>query len=185
MKKIFLIFIMALGTCIAHAQKLSVNTDLMMLATQIYNFGAEMTIGNRSTLGLTVFGNHNPYIHDNMKVFGVQPEYRYYFGGRPLYHHYVGVGLLAADYNVIHKGVRYDGYALGAGLTFGYVFALSNKWSIDAHAGVGLVGTSHTKTHMDGQLIELNDGSGLTKDGFKSLHILPTKIGLSLSYTIW
>ena len=81
--------------------------------------------------------------------------------------------------------MRYDGYALGAGLTFGYVFALSNKWSIDAHAGVGLVGTSHTKTRMDGQLIELNDGSGLTKDGFKSLHILPTKIGISLSYTIW
>ena len=119
---------MALGTCIAHAQKLSVNTDLMMLATQTYNFGAVMTNGYRSTLGLTVFGNHNPYIHDNMKVFGVQPEYRYYFGGRPLYHHYVGVGLLAADYNVIHKGVRYDGYALGAGLTFGYIFALSNKW---------------------------------------------------------
>lgn len=36
MKKIFLIFIMALGTVVSHAQKLSVNTDLMMLATQTY-----------------------------------------------------------------------------------------------------------------------------------------------------
>ena len=48
MKKIFLIFIMALGTVVSHAQKLSVNTDLMMLATQTYNLGAEMTIGNGS-----------------------------------------------------------------------------------------------------------------------------------------
>lgn len=185
MKKIILIFIMALGTIVSHAQKLSINTDVMMLATQTYNLGAEMTIGNRSTLGLTVFGNHNPYIHKDMKVVGVQPEYRYYFGGRPLYHHFVGVGLLAADYNVIHKHVRYDGYALGAGITFGYVFALSNKLALDAHAGVGLVGNSHTATRMDGQAIELNDGSGLTREGFKSWHILPTKIGISLSYTIW
>ena len=79
MKKIILIFIMALGTIVSHAQKLSINTDVMMLATQTYNLGAEMTIGNRSTLGLTVFGNHNPYIHKDMKVVGVQPEYRYYF----------------------------------------------------------------------------------------------------------
>ena len=172
MKKIILIFIMALGTIVSHAQKLSINTDVVMLATQTYNLGAEMTIGNRSTLGLTVFGNHNPYIHKDMKVVGVQPEYRYYFGGRPLYHHFVGVGLLAADYNVIHKHVRYDGY-------------LSNKLALDAHAGVGLVGNSHTVTRMDGQAIELNDGSGLTREGFKSLHILPTKIGISLSYTIW
>ncbi|MFC2410803.1 MAG: DUF3575 domain-containing protein, partial [Bacteroides sp.] len=27
------------------------------------------------------------------------------------------------------ENVNYDGYALGAGLTFGYVFALSDKWA--------------------------------------------------------
>ena len=185
MKKIFLIFIMALGTCIAHAQKLSVNTDLMMLATQTYNFGAEMTIGNRSTLGLTVFGNHNPYIHDNMKVFGVQPEYRYYFGGRPLYHHFVGLGLLAADYNFVQKGKRYDGYALGAGLTFGYVFALTNNLNVDLHAGFGLVRTSYTKTYLDGSTIYVNGTTRPTEEGFVGMRLIPTKIGVSLSYTLW
>ena len=37
MKKIILIFIMALGTIVSHAQKLSINTDVMMIATQTYN----------------------------------------------------------------------------------------------------------------------------------------------------
>ena len=62
MKKIFLMLIMALGTVASHAQKLSVNTDVTMLALQTYNLGAEMTIGNRSTLGLSVFGTKNPYL---------------------------------------------------------------------------------------------------------------------------
>ena len=106
MKKIFLMLIMALGTVASHAQKLSVNTDVTMLALQTYNLGAEMTIGNRSTLGLSVFGTKNPYFHDNLKIMGVQPEYRYYFGGRPLYHHFCGVSLLAADYLVTHENVK-------------------------------------------------------------------------------
>lgn len=184
MKKIFLILIMALGTVASHAQKLSVNTDVTMLALQTYNLGAEMTIGNRSTLGLSVFGTKNPYFHDNLKIMGVQPEYRYYFGGRPLYHHFVGVSLLAADYLFTHENVNYDGYALGAGLTFGYVFALSDKWAIDAHAGFGFIGTRHKKLHLDHPDLQLNNGSLLRK-GFSSCYILPTKIGVTLSYTIW
>ena len=123
MKKIFLILVMTLSVFVSRAQQISVNTDVTMLMMQVYNAGAEMTIGNRSTLGLSVLGTKNPYIKKDMKLVAIQPEYRYYFGGRPLYHHFVGLGLLAADYNFVQKGKRYDGYALGAGLTFGYVFA--------------------------------------------------------------
>ena len=106
MKKIFLILVMTLGVFVSRAQQISVNTDVTMLMMQIYNAGAEMTIGNRSTLGLSVLGTKNPYIKKDMKLVAIQPEYRYYFGGRPLYQHFVGLGRLAADYNFVQKGKR-------------------------------------------------------------------------------
>ena len=185
MKKIFLVLVMTLGVFVSRAQQISVNTDVTMLMMQIYNAGAEMTIGNRSTLGLSVLGTKNPYIKKDMKLVAVQPEYRYYFGGRPLYHHFVGLGLLAADYNFVQKGKRYDGYALGAGLTFGYVFALTNNLNVDLHAGFGLVRTSYTKTYLDGSAIYVNGTTRPTEAGFVGMRLIPTKIGVSLSYTLW
>ena len=122
MRRIVLILLVLCNVMIARAQSFAINTDVALLALQTYNIGADMTIGNRSTLGMSVFTVNQPYWHKGIRVTGAQPEYRYYFGGRPLYHHFVGLGLLAADYNFVQKGKRYDGYALGAGLTFGYVF---------------------------------------------------------------
>ena len=168
MKKIFLILVMTLGVFVSRAQQISVNTDVTMLMMQIYNAGAEMTIGNRSTLGLSVLGTKNPYIKKDMKLVAIQPEYRYYF-----------------DYNFVQKGKRYDGYALGDGLTFGYVFALTNNLNVDLHAGFGLVRTSYTKTYLDGSAIYVNGTTRPTEAGFVGMRLIPTKIGVSLSYTLW
>ena len=123
MKKIFLILVMTLGVFVSRAQQISVNTDVTMLMMQIYNAGAEMTIGNRSTLGLSVLGTKNPYIKKDMKLVAIQPEYRYYFGGRPLYHH--------------------------------------------------------------GSAIYVNGTTRPTEAGFVGMRLIPTKIGVSLSYTLW
>lgn len=185
MKKIKVLLALILGIyCSAKAQTFAVNTDLSMLALQTYNIGAEMTIGNRSTLELSVFGNNKPYFHRDMRIIGVQPEYRYYFGGRPMYHHFVGLGLLAADYNMIWGNKRYDGTAWGGGLTFGYVISLTTRLSIDAHAGVGLVFSHHKEEIMDGTNFLLKNDA-FAKEGFWGYRILPTKIGITLSYSIW
>ena len=59
---------MILGVCCsAKAQSFAINTDLTMLALQTYNIGAEMRVGNRSTLGLSVFGNNKPYFHKELR----------------------------------------------------------------------------------------------------------------------
>ena len=60
MKRIFIAFLSIMAATIAHGQAISVNTDVAMMALQTYNIGAEMTIGNRSTLGLSVFANNKP-----------------------------------------------------------------------------------------------------------------------------
>lgn len=185
MKRIIVFFIMILSFCeYIKAQTFSVNTDLSMLALQTYNIGAEMTIGNRSTLVFSVFGNNKPYFHKEMRVVGIQPEYRYYFGGRPMYHHFVGLSLLASDYDMTWSDKNYDGTAWGGGLTFGYVVPLSKRLSIDAHAGVGLIFSHHKETPLDASNLLLKDNSS-AKDGFWSYKVLPTKIGITLSYIIW
>lgn len=165
------------------AQAISVNTDLSMLALQTYNIGAEMTIGNRSTLGLSLFTNNQPYWDKDTKMTGVQPEYRYYFGGRPMYHHFVGVSALAADYDMKWGSTRYDGFAAGAGLTFGYVLTLGKRWTIDAHAGLGMV-MFHQKKTKDG-VPEFETTSGtIAANGYTGYQVMPTKIGITLSYII-
>ena len=183
MKKIFLILVMTLGVFVSRAQQISVNTDVTMLMMQIYNAGAEMTIGNRSTLGLSVLGTKNPYIKKDMKLVAIQPEYRYYFGGRPLYHYFVGVSGLIVDYKSDIDGRHYDGVAAGAGLTFGYVVSITKRLTIDAHAGLGLMffdqkktveGLPDLKTTLDTKMSEGYTGYGL----------MPTKIGVTLSYII-
>ena len=183
MKRIFVTFLSIIAVITANSQAISVNTDVAMLALQTYNIGAEMTIGNRSTLGLSVFANNQPYWHKDTKMTGVQPEYRYYFGGRPMYHHFIGVSALAVDYNVKVRNTRYDGLAAGAGITFGYVASLSNRWTIDAHAGIGIV-AFHQKKTKDGQPnLEIPSGAR-TMDGYTGYEILPTKIGITLSYIL-
>lgn len=183
MKRCILSLTMGLIAVLVKAQMIAVNTDVTQLALQTYNLGAEMTIGNRSTLGLSFFTNNQPYWHKELKATGVQPEYRYYFSGRPMYHHFVGVSALAVDYDMKWGSVRYDGFAAGAGLTFGYVVSLSNRLTLDAHAGVGLVMFHQKKTHDTLPELETTAGT-VAAHGYTGYQLMPTKIGITLSYII-
>lgn len=183
MRKIILLMAFWASAVVAAAQSFAVNTDVAMLALQTYNIGAEMTVGNRSTLGLSVLTNNKPYWHKDMKLTAVQPEWRYYFGGRPMYHHFVGVGALAADYDMTWGDSRYDGFAVGAGLTFGYVVSLSSRCTVDAHAGFGLTLFRHKETRKG--VPDLTDDRGLPANtAHMGYMIMPTKIGITLSYII-
>ncbi len=74
----------------------------------------------------------------------VQPEARYWlcekFNG-----HFFGVHAHYADYNVGGLKIlgenmenhRYQGHLYGAGLSYGYQWLLSNRWSMEAVIGVG------------------------------------------------
>ena len=184
-KKIGLLLFLLVGSFVQmQAQTFAVNSNLLLLSTQTYNLGAEITVGDHTTLGLSVFGNNKPYFHKDMRTIGVQPEFKYYFGGRPMYHHYVGIGLLAADYSIKGGNRKYDGTAWGGGMTFGYVVSLSKRWNLDFHGGVGAIFSHHREFMANGDDLLLDDNSQ-AKDGFWEYRILPTKIGITLSYTIW
>lgn len=147
------------------AQKLAVGLDAVWLATGIVNAGAEMTMGRASTIGLSVMAIQKPWIHHDMKGIALQPEWRYYLSGRPMYHHFIGVGAITGTYNFTFSNKIYNGSAAGLGLTFGYVIALGERFNIDLHSGFGII---HTQDRNWG----------------KNNYTLPTKTGVTLTYII-
>ena len=71
--------------CVAtRAQMIAANIDALWAATMSPSAGLEMVVGEKSTVGLNVSYMGKPF-GMNIKLFEVQPEYRYYFSGRPIH----------------------------------------------------------------------------------------------------
>lgn len=177
-----ILFLSLFCTVRMQAQQLAVGTDLMLDLLQTPNIGAEMVVGERATIGLNVFGNYKPWGKD-MKMLGVQPEVRYWFGGRPMHKYFVGVGAIGASYDITWKGKIYDGTALGAGITFGYVFNITNRLNIDAHAGFGIISYKHKEYHQYDNYYDYTHG-GVIETNATGNYLLPTRIGVSLTYIL-
>lgn len=183
MKRILLIIAVSTACLTSKAQMVAVNTDLLMDLAQTPSLGAELVVGERSTVGLNVLFNRNPW-GQTMRVLGAQPEYRYYFSGRPMHREFIGIGGLATSYDITWAGKVYEGIGLGAGLTFGYVFSLSKRVNIDCHAGFGIITYNH-KEYYKGDNYD-NDYSvdGVQRTNAKGYYLLPTRLGVSITYIL-
>ena len=180
---IWTIVVAATGVVGARAQMIAASTDALWLATMSPNLGVELVVGERSTLGLNGLWTSKPLGKDN-KIKALQPEYRYFFSGRPMFREFIGIGAIGALYDITWAGKVYDGTAIGAGLTFGYVLPLSRRLNIDFHAGFGMIfyrqkeyftGDNYDKEYIiDGELSTNATG----------YYLLPTRIGISLSYIL-
>lgn len=137
----------------ARSQVVGIKTNLLYDATATINLGAEVALAPR--LSLDVSGNLNLWTwKDNMKWkhWMVQPELRWWtcstFGG-----HFFAFHALAGQFNVggLPTGrikaplfdlssfatSRYQGWAFGAGLGYGYAFPLGKHWNLEAELGLG------------------------------------------------
>lgn len=103
MNKLVFAALMAFACTTSRAQMVAVSTDVLMDALQTPSVGAELVVCERSSISLNLFGNHNPW-GKTMKIVGIQPEWRYYFSGRPMHRHFVGVGALGTQYDITWKG---------------------------------------------------------------------------------
>lgn len=164
------------------AQKLAVNTDVAADLLMTPSLGVEMTVGERATLGLNVLGNYKPWGQD-MKMFGVQPEYRYYFSGRPMHSFFAGIGALAGFYDITYRGKVYDGIAYGGGLTFGYVLNITKRISVDFHAGCAAIAYNR-KEYYKGDNYNDYIVDGVSKPNAKGYYIIPSRIGISFAYVL-
>ena len=111
----------------AQAQQVGVKTNALMWATMTPNLGCEVVVGEHSSVDLNAFGYYNPFGIES-KVLAFQPEFRYWFNGRPMIREYIGVSTMVVNYDMNINQFVYDGNAVSLGLTGGYAFLLGADW---------------------------------------------------------
>lgn len=134
------------------AQKFALKTNALYDATASINLGAEMALSPKWTV--EVSGNYNPFtFSDNRKWkhWFVQPEVRYWTCNKMM-GHFFGAHLIGGQFNVGNidfdadilgsdfsklKDSRFEGWAVGAGLAYGYAWVLSRHFNIEGEIGVG------------------------------------------------
>lgn len=166
------------------AQQIAVNTDLLMDVMAVPSVGVEMTMARQSTLNLNVMASPKVAFKFG-KMFAVQPEWRYYFSGRPMYRHFVGVGAVWTDYDMTVKGRRYDGNGSGIGLSFGYVLPIGKRVSVDFHSCLGGFFYKHKeyRTNVD-YVKEYADEDGNVPANANGAVLMPLRLGVSLTYIL-
>ena len=151
-------FLASLGT--ANAQKAAIKTNALYWATTTPNLGMEFALGDRWTFELE--GGYNPWNLDsdnNMKVkhWLVSPEFRYWFCNS-CQGHFIGINANYTQFNIggLPEGMpnlfvnlntevpmpdlsvaRIQGWAVGAGLTYGYAFPIARRWNMELTVGYG------------------------------------------------
>ena len=185
----FILFLLLLLFRLAdlHSQTLAVKNDLLTGALSSPNLSVEVKLSDRFTLEAGFHYNPFPAGGDKRwKHWFVQPELRYWmcqpFGG-----HFFGAHLRYGVYNAgdmklplgLFKGVRssrYEGDFLGLGVSYGYHFILSPRWSIETSLGVGFLHIGYERYRC------LHCGEQ-TGGGYKNF-IAPTRAAVSLVYLI-
>ena len=193
MKALLLSVIVFLGCLNAHsskAQDVAAKTNLFYgIYTLTPNLGIEIGLAPRGTLDIGV--GYNPWNlkgseEDNKKLvhFLGNVEYRYWlcekFNG-----HFFGVHLLGSSYNISghelpllfgkdSESYRYEGWAAGAGVSYGYQFVLGRRWNLEANLGVGYVYMKYDKYRCN--------KCGDIVNTARRDYLGPTKGGISLVY---
>lgn len=164
------------------AQIIAVNTDLVCDGLLAPNFGVELGMTSRSTLSVNALSGSN-ILFSKTKMTAVQPEWRFYFSGRRMYHHFVGIGLIGATYETKANDRIYNGDGAGAGVTFGYVLPISKHFNIDFHAGCGAFYYRQKEYYNNADDAISSEEEPMTANSH-GVSFVPTRIGISLTYII-
>lgn len=184
MKRILIVLISFIFCCdiVSNAQSFVVKTNALYWATATPNVGFEYAVAPRWTVELE--GGYNPWTFDkekNIKAkhFLVSPEARYWFCESFL-GHFIGINANYTQFNVggipLFRDARREGWAVGAGLTYGCSWPISRSWSVEADIGLGVWYTSH-KTFETRKC-------GLFNETVSKVAFGPTSLGLSFVYII-
>ena len=158
-------------------------------ATLTPNIGVEIGIGRKTTLEIA--GGWNPWklkgsFGDNKKLVHryIRPEFRWWtcerFNG-----HFFGIHAIGANFNVsqydipfldFKKEYRYQGNALGGGLTYGYSLMISPVVSLEFSIGAGVLWLDYDRYDCEKCAEE--------KQSFTKTRFAPTKAGISLVFIL-
>ncbi len=163
----------------ARAQQFALRSNALTDVLLTPDFGVEVVAGENMSVALSVAGNWKPYGMD-CRLVGVQPQWRYWFGGRPLVREYVGVSALFCAYDLSWKDSSYAGLAGGVGITGGYVLPLSPRWGVEFSGGVSLLGFGQKRGSRYDNYEDLSSDEYNSR-GYK---LLPTNIGVTFIFII-
>lgn len=188
-RKLILIMVGLAALVTAQAQDFAVKTNLLYDATATVNVGAEVGLAPRWTFDLS--GNYNAWSigERKLKHWMVQPEFRYWFCERFQDHfiavHALGgqynVGFIPNDLNVFGKDLsvlsdhRFQGFFAGAGIAYGYAWALTEHLNLEFELGVGYVYTRYDEFECFGC------GKKIAED-VPVNYVGPTKAAIGLVY---
>lgn len=199
MRRSLIIFFLLLFSGISvNAQRIGVKTNALYLATSTPNIGLEFAFADRFSLELE--GGYNPWTLDsdrNMKAkhFLVSPEVRYWFC-EAFNGHFIGIN---ANYTLFNlsgvdvpavffpsarsamvledlKNRRSEGWAAGAGLTYGCVWPIARRWNLECTVGLGYWYTDYDKFE--------SRKCGLFQEHVSHGAFGPTALGISFIYLI-
>lgn len=155
LNKIFLTVVAAMTAWLAipaaNAQDVALKTNLINDIALSPNIGVEVGLAPKWTLDMTAEMNLWKVDGRSWKHLYFQPEARYWFCQR-FSGHFIGFHALGGIYNFGKldlpfnmlgsnlkelKDKRYQGWAVGAGVVYGYAWPLHKHWNIEAALGIG------------------------------------------------
>lgn len=175
---------------LALGQKLALKTNILSDALLNPNIGIEVAISPRWTLDIPVSFNAWNLSHSRRwKHWTVQPGARYWlcntFAG-----HFLGAHAHGGQYNIggIHNDIkflgtdfskltdtRFQGWFVGAGVSYGYAWILGKHWNLEAEIGVGWSYTRYDRFRCANCGKEIESGKSHNYVG-------PTKAAINLVY---
>lgn len=191
MKKRILVLAIAVLQLIivTQAQTVGIKTNLISDAALSPNLGFEIGLARKWSLdltGQTCLWDVNGH---KWKHWMAQPEIRLWFCDR-FAGHFMGLHAIGGQYNFgnIHNNIkflgsdfsqltdyRFQGWAAGAGIAYGYAWVLGKHWNLEAEIGIGWMYTRYD------QFSCFDCGRKVAEDLHHN-YIGPTKLSLALEY---
>jgi hypothetical protein len=182
------------------AQNLAIKSNALYWTSATPNIGLEYSLASRWTIELE--GGYNPWTLDkdkNMKLkhWLVSPEVRYWFCNS-FQGHFIGLNANYTQFNIGGLPVslppvffnpdgndagipdlrqsRVQGWAVGAGITYGYAFPIARRWNLEFNAGFGWWYTVYDEYE--------SRKCGLFHQQVQKHVLGPTSLGISFVYMI-
>ena len=177
------------GILQVRAQDWAIKSNVVYDATATINAGVEVGLAPKWTLDVS--GNFNAWSKNEStkwKHWMVQPEARYWFCDRFSRHfigaHLIGgafnfgnlnnnISFLGTDFSVL-SDMRYQGYAYGAGVAYGFAFVLSEHLNLELEGGLGYV-------YLDYETFRCADCGRKVGEGTHH-YVGPTKLAVNLVF---
>ena len=141
------------------AQQIAVHMNALDYVLMTPDVGLDFVTGEKTTVGLNISGHWRPYGFTS-KLISVQPQFRYWFSGRPLNREYVGVSAL-----------------------FWYVMSLGKRWGLEFSGGLSLMFFNQKRYSSSDSYGDYYEG-GQDWANSKGCTLIPSNLGVTFIYII-